>query len=164
MASTSPSALEFRESANKKHSSPLNFALRHGQLFVMAHTIRDAMHLLDGKNVLIFENDFFLSEEAEQKLGNLGVIISGPFNRPSQVLDYLTINSVDAVIMDVTLEPEEALPVVAVLDKSGIPFIFALSSNPNHDGRHFAGFILSGDDDDLAAISTALFCNRTKTH
>jgi len=163
MALINLSAAEFRVSADKKRVERLNFALRHGQLFVMAHSKRDATHLLNGKDILIFENDFFLSEEAERRLTDLGVRLSGPFNHPSQVLYHLAMSPVDAVILDVTLEPEEALPVVAALDKRSIPFVFALSSNPSLDGRQFDGFLLSGDKDDLIAISTALFCNRQMT-
>ncbi len=66
--------------------------------------------------------------------------------------------------MDVTLEPEAVLPVVAELEQSAIPFIFALSDNPILDSLGFAGFVLSARHRDLSTIAEALFLHRNVEH
>ncbi|MGW6780247.1 transcriptional regulator [Brucella pseudogrignonensis] len=113
--------------------------------------------LFRDKTLLIFEDSFLLSEEAYEKLVACGAHILGPVNTAERVLSYLITERVDAVILDVAVEPEAVLPVISVLEHHDIPFIFALCSNPSLDGQRFAGFILSALDDDLATIATALF-------
>lgn len=117
-------------------------------------------HLFRDKKILIFEDGFLLSEEAHQKLVDWGTQILGPVTTAEGVLRYLGTETVDAVILDVTIEPETVLPVIAALEHQDIPFIFALSSNPSLNGQRFAGFVLSALDDDLATIATALFGQR----
>ncbi|KAB2689256.1 transcriptional regulator [Brucella pseudogrignonensis] len=126
----------------------------------MVHSMLGASHLFRDKKILIFEDGFLLSEEAHQKLVDWGTHILGPVTTTEGVLRYLRSETVDAVILDVTIEPETVLPVIAALEHQDIPFIFALSSNPSLNGQRFAGFVLSALDDDLATIATALFGQR----
>lgn len=123
----------------------------------MVHSKLNTAKLLGGKRILIFEDGFLLSDTAQIKLVTLGVSILGPVATADRVLSYLATGMVDAVILDVAIEPEVVLPVVSALESRHIPFIFALSSNPSLDEQRFAGFVLSASDDDLATIATALF-------
>ena len=126
----------------------------------MVHSIPGTSHLFGDKTILIFEDGFLLSEEAQQKLVQWGAHILGPVTTAERVLHCLSTAVVDAVILDVMIEPETVLPVIAALEHLDIPFIFAVSSNPSLDGQRFAGFILSGFEDDLSTIATALFGQR----
>src|SRR5690606_5755186 len=88
----------------------LSFGFRHGQLLVMIRSNDDTMRLFSGKRILVFEDGFLLSEEAEASLANAGAIMLGPVNTADRALDYLESETVDAVVMDVALEPEAVLP------------------------------------------------------
>ncbi|AIK41397.1 MULTISPECIES: transcriptional regulator [Brucella] len=142
----------------------LSFGFRHGQLFVMIRSSDDTMRLFSGKRILVFEDGFLLSEEAGACLTKAGAVVLGPVNTAYQALYYLERERVDAVVMDVTLEPEAVLPVVAELEQSAIPFIFALSDNPILDSLGFAGFVLSARHRDLSTIAEALFLHRNVEH
>ncbi len=138
----------------------LSFGNRHGQLLVMISPNNDAMRLFAGKRILVFEDGFLLSEEAKFRLANAGAVILGPVTTASQALDYLECEAIDAVVMDVALEPEAVLPLISELERGAVPFIFALSDNPRLDGQRFAGFIFSARDNDLSTIAEALFLHR----
>ena len=135
----------------------LPFDFRHGQLLVMIRSNDDTMRLFSGKRILVFEDGFLLSEEARSRLAKAGTIVLGPVNTANQALDYVKNKAVDAVIMDVALEPEAVLPLIAELEQSAIPFIFALSDNPRLDSQRYAGFVLSARHRDLFTIAEALF-------
>lgn len=126
----------------------------------MINSDHDTLRLFHGKNILIFEDGYLLSDEAKTKLVNAGAVVLGPVNLVEQALTYLESGTVDAVVMDVALEPETVLPLIAELEQSGIPFVFALSNNPRLDGQRFAGFVLSARDRDLTTIAEALFLRR----
>lgn len=138
----------------------LLFGNRHGQLLVMFSPNDDAMRLFAGKRILVFEDGFLLSEEAESRLTNAGAVILGPVTTASQALDYLECEAIDAVVMDVALEPEAVLSLISELERGAVPFIFALPDNPRLDGQRFAGFILSARNNDLSSIAEALFLRR----
>ncbi len=123
----------------------------------MVHSKLGTSHLFRDKKILIFEDGFLLTEEAKTKIMALGASILGPVDTPENTLSFLVSETVDAVILDVALEPEAVLPVISALEDYHIPFIFALAAHPSLDGRRFAGFVLSAMDDDLATIATALF-------
>jgi len=124
----------------------------------------DTMRLFSGKRILVFEDGFLLSKEAEASLAKAAAVVLGPVNTTNQALDFLENEGVDAVVMDVALEPEVVLPLVAELERSTIPFIFALSDNPIPDSLRFAGFILSARHRDLSTIAEALFFHRNAEH
>jgi DNA-binding response OmpR family regulator len=121
----------------------------------------DTMRLFSGKRILVFEDGFLLSEEAAARLANVGAVVLGPVSTADQALDYLESEQIDAVVMDVALEPEAVLPLIAELEQGAIPFIFALSDNPRLDSKRFAGFVLSARHRDLSTIAEALFLRRS---
>lgn len=142
----------------------LSFGPRHGQLFVMNKSNDDIMRLFSGKRILVFEDGFLLSEEAAARLTNAGAIVLGPVSTASQALNYLEGGVVDAVVMDVALEPDAVLPLIDQLERGAIPFIFALPENPRLDSQRFAGFVLSARHKDLSTIGEALFLRPAMEH
>jgi len=142
----------------------LSFGPRHGQLFVMNKSNDDIMRLFSGKRILVFEDGFLLSEEAAARLTNAGAIVLGPVSTASQALNYLEGGAVDAVVMDVALEPDAVLPLIDQLERGAIPFIFALPENPRLDSQRFAGFVLSARHKDLSTIAEALFLRPAMEH
>lgn len=138
----------------------LSSGLRHGQLLVMISLNDDVMRLFAGKRILVFEDEFLLSEEVKSRLTNAGAIILGPVTMASQALYFLECEAIDAVVMDVALEPEAVLPLLSELERGAVPFIFALPDNPRLDGYRFAGFVLSARSNDLSTIAEALFLRR----
>ena len=142
----------------------LSFGPSHGQLFVMNTSNDDIMRLFSGKRILVFEDGFLLSEEAAARLTNAGAIVLGPVSTASQALNYLDGGAVDAVVMDVALEPDAVLPLIDQLERGAIPFIFALPENPRLDSQRFAGFVLSARHKDLSTIAEALFLRPAMEH
>lgn len=142
----------------------LSFGPRHGQLFVMNKSNNDIMRLFSGKRILVFEDGFLLSEEAAARLTNAGAIVLGPVSTAIQALNYLEGGVVDAVVMDVALEPDAVLPLIDQLERGAIPFIFALPENPRLDSQRFAGFVLSARHKDLSTIAEALFLRPAMEH
>lgn len=148
-----------REVTHDEKSAPdiLSFGFRHGQLLVMISSNINAMRLFSGKRILVFEDSFLLSAEAQAELANAGATVVGPVATTGNALDALAAGGIDAVVMDVDLEPETVLPLIAKLEEDSVPFIFALSDNPRLDSQRFAGFVLSARKTDLSTIALALF-------
>lgn len=142
----------------------LSFAPKHGPLPAMVGSTEMSLRLLAGKRILVFEDGFLLSDEAGSRLAAIGAAVLGPVHTAQHALDHVESGGVDAVVLDVGLEPETVLPLIAELEEKSIPFVFALAANPRLDTKRFAGFVLSDDDRDLGTIAEALFLRRGTEH
>jgi len=152
-----------RRNANSAEAV-LSFASKHGQLPGMVSPNEMSLRLLAGKRILVFEDGFLLSDEAETRLVGAGATILGPVSTAQQAIDHVQNGGVDAVVLDVALEPETVLPLIVELEEKSIPFIFALAANPRLDTKRFTGFVLSDRDRDLSTIAEALFRRHSMEH
>jgi len=76
---------------------------------------------LDGKHVLIVEDDHFLAAEVHEALERMGALILGPVSSVETALDLVAIEPCDAAILDTNLDAGEALPIVDDLMQRAIP-------------------------------------------
>jgi CheY-like chemotaxis protein len=83
------------------------------------------MSALEGKRILIVEDEFLLAMMLEEMLGELGCVVAGVAARPADALELLGSQKLDAAVLDVNLNGADSLPVAIALRKLGVPFIFA---------------------------------------
>ena len=80
---------------------------------------------LQGKQVLVLEDDYYLATDACRILEDAGAEVVGPFGRGVDALDALERCAVDAGVIDINLGSGPEFRVAEVLRERGIRFIFA---------------------------------------
>jgi len=78
-----------------------------------------------GMRVLVVEDEAFLVMLIEDMLGELGFEIAGMATRVAPALSLVAALEFDLAILDVNLDGRMSFPVADVLDKRGVPYIFA---------------------------------------
>ena len=121
----------------------------------MYTTNEHRMQIYAGKLILFFGESTFLTKKTEGALHNAGIISLGPVETVGQALKALESGNIDAVILDVALNANLIIPVIARLDEKAVPFVFAAPSS--RKGQIPAGFVLSGRESDLLKIGNVLF-------
>lgn len=109
----------------------------------------------DHCRLLIVENGFFLDDETERLLQQLGAQIErvdGEHQTPPEEFA-----SFDAAIIDIGLSAEETFAWAERLDESGIPYVFATNLQENGGERRFHPFRLCADLEELEVIALRLF-------
>jgi DNA-binding NtrC family response regulator len=74
---------------------------------------------------MIVEDEMLLAMELETLLMELGCGVIGPAPNVARALDLLDRQRPDAAILDVNLNGQTAMPVVAALSAQGVPFVLA---------------------------------------
>lgn len=97
------------------------------------------MPVLDGRTVLILEDEPVIGFALEDMVETMGGRVCGTAFRVAEAIDLLDRHRCDAAILDVNIAGERSYPVAEVLAQRGIPFIFATGyGDSEHPGR-FAG-------------------------
>ena len=81
--------------------------------------------LLEGKTILLLEDDYYLASDACEILKDAGAKVVGPFGRGEDALDALNRCQVDAGVIDINLGTGPEFQVAEALQERGIRFIFA---------------------------------------
>lgn len=81
--------------------------------------------VLDGARVLIVEDEFMVAALLEDTLQAFGCEVVGPAARIDEALALLEREEIDAAVLDVNIAGEQVFPVADVLERRGIPFVFA---------------------------------------
>jgi DNA-binding NtrC family response regulator len=83
--------------------------------------------VLNGKRILIVEDDASLASLIEEYLINAGAIVLGIVHTVSGALEMITAallaGGIDAVVLDLNLQGERAWPVADLVDEHRIPFV-----------------------------------------
>lgn len=79
---------------------------------------------VQGRNVLIVEDDLVVALELERAIMDAGGYPLGPATTVSDALRCLNVERVDGAILDVALLGEDVTPVVDALLDRGVPFVF----------------------------------------
>lgn len=96
---------------------------------------------LEGRRVLIVEDDHFIATRLKRRLTEVGVLAMGPA-ASVEAAQYLldTEPEIDGAILDIRLGETLVYPIADELERSGVPFIFAtgfeLSELPDRFSRH----------------------------
>ena len=95
------------------------------------------MTAIQGKRILIVEDEFFIGVTAREMLEELGAIVIGPVATVSEAL-RLAAADMDLALLDVNLHGHSSLIVAAKLAERNIPIVFATGYG-NRDGRDSTG-------------------------
>ena len=80
---------------------------------------------LEGKRVLVVEDEAAIAMLLEDMLLDFGCIIVGPAARLSTALDLARRETFDAAILDVNVAGEPIYPVAEALAERGVPLVFS---------------------------------------
>ena len=80
--------------------------------------------ILEGKSILIVEDEALLALTLADELTSLGCLVVGPFTSLAHALRAVKELEFDAAIMDVNLAGEFVYPVADELLARGVPFVF----------------------------------------
>ena len=85
-----------------------------------------AARQLEGRRVLIVEDDFFIAMDMTDLLRSHGAEVLGPIGRVNQAVQFVTENAgrFDAVVLDMNLHGLKTYPVADVLIGQGVTFVF----------------------------------------
>jgi CheY-like chemotaxis protein len=78
-----------------------------------------------GKRVLVVEDELLIRMLLQDMLTDLGYRLAGEAGRMDEALTLAKQSEFDVAILDVNLNGEPISPVVEVLVKRGLPFVFA---------------------------------------
>ena len=82
--------------------------------------------LLDGRRILLVEDDYFIADAMSDALEDAGATVLGPVSSVEEALALLDRErEVDSAILDINLNGEMVFPVADMLTARGIPFLFA---------------------------------------
>lgn len=101
------------------------------------------MSAIQGKRILIVEDEFFIAATASQLLEELGAVIVGPASTVSQALALAESENIDAALLDINLYGQSSAAVAAKLRARGIPVVFATGYGKG-DGKDPVGRYVLG--------------------
>jgi len=82
-------------------------------------------HVLQGKRILVVEDEYILASYLASTLEDVGAIVIGPVPSIEQALGVLKMESkFDAAVLDINLSGQPAFPVADALIELGTPFVF----------------------------------------
>jgi DNA-binding response OmpR family regulator len=79
---------------------------------------------LQGKRVLIVEDEPLIAMMIEEQLADIGCVVVGPFERLQLGLAAARGEPVDFALLDVNVAGEKVFPIAEELDQRGVPFLF----------------------------------------
>lgn len=93
------------------------------------------MSTLEGKTILIVEDDFLLALNAQEILESLGARIVGPASRVEEALERARHDDFDTAMLDVNIRGKPVTPVAEALQARDIPFVFTTGYGESPFGR-----------------------------
>ncbi|MFP3942879.1 MAG: response regulator [Alphaproteobacteria bacterium] len=93
------------------------------------------MASLNGKRILVVEDEFLVAGFIEDALGELGAIVVGPVYRIEEGLVLAREEPLDGAVLDINLNDERSDPIADALKARGIPFIFATGYGRSEKGK-----------------------------
>lgn len=86
----------------------------------------DTAQPLDGRRILIVEDEYFIAMQVKRWLLAAGAEVVGPVPSVEQALDLIEEDSLDAAVLDVNLGNNDTVyPVADKLSALGVPYLFA---------------------------------------
>jgi CheY-like chemotaxis protein len=78
---------------------------------------------MQGRRILVVEDDFLIAEWLCQAISEHGALISGPAGSAKEAIDLLDKSVVEGALLDLRLRNSIGLEVAVALRQRGIPFI-----------------------------------------
>ena len=92
----------------------------------------EAANPLEGRRILVVEDEMILALAVEELLGTHGVEVLGPLSSVSRVLDFLGSERPDCVTLDMNLKGDFSLPIAETLNRLDIPFVIVSGYIQSH--------------------------------
>ncbi|HQS71514.1 MAG: hypothetical protein B7Y36_00175 [Novosphingobium sp. 28-62-57] len=80
---------------------------------------------IDGKRILVIEDEFIVAAMLCDTLEDAGAIALGPVGRVSEAMASISAGGIDAAVLDWNLAGESGLPLAEALAERGVPFVIA---------------------------------------
>jgi DNA-binding response OmpR family regulator len=94
---------------------------------------------LDGRRVLVVEDEFLLADDLSQALREAGAIVLGPAPTVSEALSIIQAGpGIDGALLDVSLGREMVFPVAELLQARRVPFCFTTGHESQSIPHRFA--------------------------
>ena len=84
----------------------------------------DAARPLDGRRILIVEDEYIIAMEVKRWLVAAGAEVVGPVPSVNRALDLIEDASLDAAVLDVNLEGTASYAIADRLAADGVPYMF----------------------------------------
>ena len=81
------------------------------------------MGALQGRRILLVEDELLIAVAAVEELQDHGAVVEGPYETVQEALAAASEATLDAAILDVNLRGEQIDPVAEKLAERGIPFV-----------------------------------------
>ena len=86
----------------------------------------DAAQPLDGRRILLVEDEYVIAMEMKRWLQRAGAVVVGPVPSVERALDLIQDDGLDAAVLDFNLgDRATALPIADKLSALGVPHLFA---------------------------------------
>src|SRR5271165_695797 len=79
---------------------------------------------LQGRRVLVVEDEFLIAVLIQEMLESVGCLVSGPISRLAEALDAAGREDCYAAVLDVNLAGDRIYPVAEILSRRNVPFVF----------------------------------------
>jgi DNA-binding response OmpR family regulator len=79
---------------------------------------------LDGAQILLVEDEYFVAVAVKSILGELGARVVGPVSRLKPARDLARAERLDGAVLDVKLDGETTFPLAQELLERGVPVLF----------------------------------------
>lgn len=96
------------------------------------------MSAIQGKRILIVEDEFLIAGTACEMLEELGAVIVGPASTVADALALVDKEPIDIALLDINLYGQSSAPVASRLESQRIPVVFATGYGRG-DGKDSAG-------------------------
>jgi CheY-like chemotaxis protein len=80
---------------------------------------------LNGKRVLLVEDEPIIAMAVEDMLGDLGCVVAGPALSAAAAEHLARNEPLDAALLDINMGDGASFPIAAILRDRNIPFVFA---------------------------------------
>ncbi|MDB5473247.1 MAG: response regulator receiver protein [Devosia sp.] len=84
---------------------------------------------LNGKRIIVVEDDFMLATDMCRTLRDLGATVLGPAPTPFYAMHLIGRKKIDAAVLDVRLHGANVFEVAGMLQDQGVPILFATGSD-----------------------------------
>lgn len=112
---------------------------------------------LDGRRVLVVEDEFLLADDLSHTLQEAGALVLGPVGSVSEALRLIEAEAaVDGALLDVNLGREKVFPVAEVLLARRVPFCFTTGYESQSIPERFADIARFEKPVDSDAVARAI--------
>ena len=118
----------------------------------------DGPELLNGRHVLVVEDEYFIVDDMRRVFEESGAQVIGPVGNIDDALAVIAESPrIDGAVLDINLREVMVFPVADALRARGVPFVFATGYEENAVPKRLRDAIRCEKPIDPARLAEALF-------